>query len=675
MAFRRICGFILLGISLPCAGAPQQAPPPAAPGALADASLEELMNIEVTSVSKKAQRLSSTAASVFVITAEDIRRSGITVLPELLRLAPGVQVARLSSGEWAIGIRGFNDEYSNKLLVLVDGRSVYNEFVSGVFWDTLDIPVDDIERIEVIRGPGAAMWGTNAVNGVINIITKSAKSTQGVLAAGMVGSEVASNADVRYGGQTSGASYRVGAQNTEFDPFQLLASASPSRGWANRSADFRLDWDLSPEDSLLVSGGMYRSSLGLMVPDGTIASPNQAPGDDQITTSGGNMVARWQHIVSETSSIEVRFSYQHFFRNDPQSSADVNTLDYGFQQHKLAGSRHDLIWGFTFRQDNIHTTPTAVLRVNPVNDHLDQAALFAQDEISLIPDKLHFIAGAQVSHEIYGWAIQPTGRLLWTPVTMLSSWIAVSRAERTPSESDRGLDYYEAPILVPSGSPSIPSFLTVAHVTGDPSARPETVLAYEAGQRLQATKEISFDVSSFYNVYQHLISSSTGAPVLQFSSGVPYLEIPVPTANDRHGESYGAELATTYNATSRWRLVGGYSWLRVETRPYAGDTNLDQLRTSSATPHHQWELRSYFDLTHKVQIDTALYYTAAMLQTGIPQHLRGDLRIGWRPSPKIEFSIGVQDAFEANHVEYESTRFNQISEVPRNFYCKAKWRF
>src|ERR1700691_3192805 len=244
MVLRRICGFFLVGISLRCAG---QSPAPSNPNGLADRSLEELMNIEVTSVSKKAQRLSATAASVFVISAEDIRRSGITVIPELLRLAPGVQVARLSSGSWAIGIRGFNDEYSNKLLVLVDGRSVYNQFYACVFWDTLNLAVEDIERIEVIRGPGAAMWGTNAVNGVINIITKSAQATQGGMVAGVGGSETMSAGSVRYGGEASpGAFYRIGAQNTDYDPFPILSSTSPSQGWVSRSADFRVDWDISP---------------------------------------------------------------------------------------------------------------------------------------------------------------------------------------------------------------------------------------------------------------------------------------------------------------------------------------------------------------------------------------------------------------------------------------------
>jgi iron complex outermembrane receptor protein len=201
------------------------------------------------------------------------------------------------------------------------------------------------------------------------------------------------------------------------------------------------------------------------------------------------------------------------------------------------------------------------------------------------------------------------------------------------------------------------------------------VLAYELGQRVQASQRISFDLSSFYNVCQHLASYYTGSPMLQFSSGMPYLEIPITSGNQRHGESYGGELASTWNVTSQWRLTGGYNWLRVETRSYPGDITTDEARTSEATPHHQWQVRSNFDLTRTIQIDVALYYTAAMLQTGIPQHLRGDLHIGWRPLPKIEFSIGVQDAFEANHMEYESARFNQVSDVPRNFYGKAIWRF
>ena len=670
-----VAGVLMWTAVVFCWPRPATAQPPK-DGSLADASLEDLMNIEVTSVSKKAQRLSATAASVFVISSEDIRRSGITILPELLRLAPGVQVARLSSGSWAIGIRGFNDEYSNKLLVLVDGRSVYNEFYAGVFWDTLSVSTDDIERIEVIRGPGAAMWGTNAVNGVINIITKSSKTTQGGLVTGGGGSDSGTAETVRFGGEMGGADYRVGAQNMQVDPLPILNSIGPSRGWINRSGNFRGDWDISSSDSLVVSGDIYQSSLGLVVPQATIASPEAPLADDHVNTTGGNVVARWQHIFSEASSTEVRFSYDEMLRNDPQSVAHIVTFDYGFQHHVRAGSRHDIIWGFNYRDDNFRSTPTAALRLNPLNTSRDEAALFAQDEIALIPDKLHFIAGAQISHtENVGFSAQPTGRLLWTPTSLLSSWLAVSRAVRTPSLDDRGLDLYEPPVSVPSGSPLIPSLWAVPHVTGNPAEASETVLAYEAGQRVQPSSKISFDLSTFYNVYQHLSSTSTGTPVLQFYSGAPYLEIPLTFGNQRHGESYGLELASTWHATDRWKLSGGYSWLRVETDAYPGDINLDQLRTSSATPHHQWQVRSNFDLTRKIQLDGALYYTAAMLQTGIPQHLRGDLHIGWRLAPKVELSIGVQDAFEARHLEYETTRFNQISEVPRNIYGRVTWRF
>jgi iron complex outermembrane receptor protein len=645
---------------------------------LADVSLEDLMNIEITSVSKKTQRLGATAASVFVITSEDIRRSGISLLPELLRLAPGVQVARLASGAWAIGIRGFNDDYSSKLLVLVDGRSVYNEFYSGVFWDTLNLPIDNIERIEVIRGPGAAMWGTNAVNGVINIITKSAKSTQGLVISGGAGSEGTSEATVRYGGEaSSGGYYRVDAQNTGVDPFQTLNHSSPSRGWGSHSGDFRLDWDISGKNSLLVSGDIYDSSVGMTVPAATVSSPNAPPADDRSITSGGNITARWQHIFSETSSIEVRFSFDRMRFDDPQVLARSHVFDYAFQQHLRAGARHDLIWGFTARTSNFVSMPSPALRFNPLNDTHNEQALFIQDEIALIPNKLSFIAGAEVSHvESFGFEIQPTARLLWTPSKTLSSWVAVSRAARTPSLSDRGLDYFEAATLIPTGSPAAPFLLGVSHVLGNPAERSETVLAYEAGERVQASKKISFDVSTFYNTYKHLVSAIPGTPVLLFASGVPYLEIPVSTGNERHGESYGGELSTTWNVISRWRLTGGYSWLRVETHPYgAGDGSVDELRTSSATPHHQWDVRSNLDLTRTIQIDTAFYYTAAMVQTGIPQHLRGDLRIGWRPNTKIEASIGVQDAFQANHAEFLSTRFSEVTRIPRNFFGKVTWRF
>jgi iron complex outermembrane receptor protein len=669
----RLSSALLLG-SLLCGAAPQQ-PPPADPKGLADASIEELMNIEVTSVSKKSQRLSSTAASVFVINAEDIRRSGITVLPELLRLAPGVQVARVASGSWAIAIRGFNDAYSNKLLVLIDGRSVYNEFYSGVFWDALNISVDDIERIEVIRGPGAAMWGTNAVNGVINIITKSAKTTQGGLIVAGGGSEGNSTGSVRYGTEFGGAYLRVGAENVTVDTFQILNGASPSRGSVNRGGDLRMDWDFSSKDSLEISAGAYTSSLGLIVPSATATAPNAPSADDHINTQGENIVARWQHVISEGDTIDVHFSYEHMLRKDPQDSANFHVADYGFQQHLQAGSRNDLIWGFTYRDDDFSSTGTPALSFSPSAATRDAAAVFAEDEIALVPDKLSVIFGVQVSKTAtLGYAVQPTGRLLWTPTKTLSSWIAVSRAMREPSLEERGINFLQQPILIPSGSPYVPSLLGIPNVLGNPASRSETALTYEAGQRVQASRTISFDVSTFYTSYQHLATFTTGSPVLQFASGVPYLNIPVTSGNDRFGDGYGAEFSAIWNVSSRWKLNGGYTWLRVETSPYRGNTSTDEISVL-ADPHHQWLLRSNFDLTRTIQIDTALYYYGGMREVGIPQHLRGDLRIGWRPAPKIEFSIGVQDAFEANHVEGTDTRFGQTSQVPRNFYGRFVWKF
>jgi iron complex outermembrane receptor protein len=678
MALRRICGFTL-AVLLPCAGqTPQSSTQALAPNGLADASLEDLMNIEVTSVSKKAQRIGSTAASVFVITSEDIRRSGITILPELLRLAPGVQVARLSSGQWSIGIRGFSDEFSNKLLVLVDGRSVYNEFLSGVVWDTLNIPVDDIERIEVIRGPGAAMWGTNAVNGVINIITKSAKDTHGGLVVAGGGSEATSNGSVRYGGQAApGADYRVGVQNTTTDPFQIINSASPSVGWVSHSGDFRLDWDISPKDSLLVSGAIFDTSIGVMVPSGTLASPNAPPANDQISTTGGAVNVRWQHVLSDTSSIEVRFSYDHLLQKDPQLPNSTNFLNYGFQQHVQVGSRNDVIWGVTFNDGDFRVTPGPVIHFNPASGSRDELALFVEDQIALIPDKLSFIAGVQGSHvSNVGYVIQPTGRLLWTPTPILSTWVAVSRADRTPDIYERTLDLVQPPLEIPSGSPLVPPLLGIVNVTGNPATRAETVLAYEAGQRFQVAKQISFDVSTFYNVYHHLTTLETGAPVLEFSSGMPYLLIPTTFGNQFHGNSYGTEASATWSASSRWRMTGGYTWLLTNRVPYVYSTAVvSEDGPNDMTPHDQWVLRSNFDLTRKIQIDTAFYYTSATLDTAIPQHLRGDLHIDWRPNSKIELSMGVQDAFEANHLEALATRFGQTSQIPRNFYGKLTWRF
>jgi iron complex outermembrane receptor protein len=675
MALRQLVPISLASILLMPTAFSQTLPP----ASIADDTLEELMNIQVTSVSKRGQRLGKTAASVYVITAEDIRRSGLSILPEMLRLAPGVQVARSSSGSWAVSIRGFNDDSANKLLVLVDGRSVYSELASGVNWDTLAIPAADIERIEVIRGPGAAIWGTNAVNGVINIITKSAQDTQGGLITAEGGSAPEFNASARYGGRIgSNAYYRVGIQDIDAAAFTSTDGQKPANGWNNARVNFRVDWNATSGDSILFSGNVYRSEVGHEYPTQPAGEPLPALLEAPTTAIAGSMLARWEHKFSDGSDAALQFSWERSHNSDVETPLSYDILSLDLQQHAAAGERQQLTWGFDFHESlyRFEETPLSATpflytsqRLPNVNNAL--FAVFGQDQITLVQDKIELVVGAQLSHGGFsGFQIEPTARLLWTPTANLSTWAAVSRAVRTPSIYERSFDGIVEAIPV---QPPLFAFL---HLVGDPTFRSETMLAYEAGQRVQLGRRLSFDASAYYNVYQHLSSVTTGAPGFIPGAGQlpPYLEIPAVFGNSRHGESSGGELSATYIANNRWRVVGGYSMVLTHTRSYPGIFSNDTL-PEGGSPEYEYQLHSYFDLSSKVQLDGGIFYYGSMPDLGVPRHLRGDVRLGWRPTEKWEFSAGVQDAFAPNHVEYISSRFDQLVEVPRNAYGKVIWRF
>jgi iron complex outermembrane recepter protein len=649
----------------------QTAPPPAQNG-LADASLEELMNIQVTSVSKKAQRLSSTAASVFVITAEDIRRSGLE-LPEVLRLAPGVQVARVEAGRWAVAIRGFNNDFSNKLMVLIDGRSIYSEVNPGVMWDMVHVAPDDIERIEVIRGPNAAMWGENAVNGVISIITKSAKATQGGLLTAEGGSETEARGTARFGGELgSNGFYRVGGHYSDVGPLASAGAAASAYGWQSSSLDFRMDWNPTAQDNVLVSGQGYHSVLGHDVSSPTASNPFPAIVDAEESSFSGNLMARWQHDISEQSSVEWRISWDHMDYGDANVPQRATTVDAQFQNRVALGDRNDLIWGLEYTGAVVEIPSTAVFLVTPQHSDRELGAIFAQDDIALVPDKLHFIAGVRTSYDTASrLQIQPTGRLLWTPNVNLTTWAAVSRAVHTPSVVERGLAATLAAVPLSGG------LFGLVQMVSDPNARPESALSYEAGQRVQVSRSLSFDLSAFYTIHQHLLGDENLAPYFVPAGGMnlAHLVLAEEQTNVRYGASEGSELSATWTVIPRWRLTAGGDWLRIHTHAYAGIDAADTVTDGGTSPHYQYELRSNLDLTKKLQFDTAIFFVSALPEENVPSHLRLDVRLAWRLTERVELATGVQDALDAQHTEMYSQRLSGLEAVPRNIYGKLTWRF
>ncbi len=638
------------------------------------------MNMKVYSASKKTQRLGETAGSVYVISSEDIRRSGIRTVPELLRLAPGVQVARTQSGAWAISIRGFTDEYDNKLLVMVDGRSLYHELYGGIFWELQDMLVDDIDRIEVIRGPGAALWGLNAVNGVINILTKAAWTTQGNLAKFAAGTGTEVNGAVRTGGDIGAkAAYRATVYYAGHGAYPASPEATTSNsqyGWNTRRLDFRLDWDPTLRDTVQFTGSGDLSQMGHSF---VLSSPTDlfpAARDQSDGSHAGAMQARWQHKFSDNSNIVVRAAWTDIERQDSVQQSRSVTGDFEFQ-HNLTFGGNAITWGLNYRDVSHRVPPIPGFQVNPVSSSQDLYAGYAADEFALVRDKLYFIAGVHASdNQFTGFEVQPTGRLLWTPSKKWTGWAAVSRAVRTPTLIERGFDAYVGAFPLDQNT------VGLLHLVGNPNFKAEPMISYEAGQRFELGKRLSLDFSGFMSFYQDLSTGVPGAStfVPPTATTPAYVNLDATYGNARYGQSRGVEAAGTWTVTSRWRLAGGYSWLHITSGAYAGQTDTTLAYSQNYSPDHQFQIRSYYDLTRTIQFDTALYYTGAIPNgrtptANTPAYLRGDARLGWRPTHEVELSVGVQNAFDPSHLELMSTSLQRPVEVPRNVYGSITFKF
>ncbi len=523
---------------------------------LTDMSLEDLMAVEVTTtVSRKAQRLSDTAAAVFVITAEDLRRSGVTSIPEALRMVPGLEVARLDANRYAITARGFNGNFANKLLVLMDGRTVYSPLYSGVFWDVQDTLLEDIARIEVIRGPGASLWGANAVNGVINIITKPSNETQGGLLTAGVGTEEKAFGGIRYGGALGDqAHYRAYAKYFKRDNALTLAGDDNYDQLEVTRGGGRADWQLSDRDAVTIQGDYYDSREGVQGTYPIYEPPYVAPFHETIPISGGNVLSRWQRTLSPRSDFILQAYYDRTNRSLALLDENRDTFDLDFQHRFGLGQRQEIMWGAGYRltQATLDNSESVVFRDENRRDRL--YSFFVQDEIALWPEKLSLLVGSKFEENDYtGFEVQPNARLLWTPLHQHTFWGAVSRAVRTPSqaEHDTRLTYYVFP-----GTPE-----TVVRFYGDEDFESEEVISYELGYRFVPEERFSLDLALFYNDYDKLRTAEMGAPFLEGTP--PNLIVPLYVDNEMKGQTYGAELALEVRPRPWWRLKGAYTYLQM----------------------------------------------------------------------------------------------------------------
>ena len=630
-------------------------------------SLEDLMSIKVTSVSRRPESMWQAASAIYVITQEDIRRSGLTSIPELLRMAPGMNVAHIDSSKWAVNSRGLNDRWARDLLVLIDGRTVYTPLNSGVYWDVRDTLLEDVDRIEVIRGPGAAMWGANAVNGLINIITKRSDVTLGAYATALVGDEDRTIDSVRFGGGLRGnGHYRAYAKYLNRSSFVLPNGEDDKDRWDQRSAGFRADWNGSPSDDFSVQGGLYNGTSSETFVDPSFT----APFGEQVTirdpVSGGHFLAHWGHSTETNGNIELQMYYDRAERSGGDYREAESTVDFDFQHSFDRSKRQSLIYGIGYRMvdSDIHNTFRLSFDPPKMTTHIYSA--FVQEELRSKDDRLHFILGSKFEHTNFtGSQIQPNLRVQWIPREGRMAWASVSRAVRTPSRFERGGLLNESTFPIGGGMGG------VVEVRGDPGVVAEDMLAYELGYRFNPSPKVSHDIAAFFNVYDHLAVIEHD-PTFFDPDPVPHLVVPLRFRSDMHGSTYGLEFASTIKPSDQWKLSASLSLLRIgmEAPPEA-----EAGRTEGGSPRWQFNLRSYLDLGKEWELDTMVYCVGKLRDGDVPSYTRLDLRLGRRMKSGMDVSVGVRNLLDPRHTEFTTSRGDFVNEVPRSVYAKVDRRF
>ena len=622
---------------------------------LMNMSLLELTNIEVTSVSKKAEKETEAAAAIFVITQEDIKRSGATAIPELLRMAPGITVTQAGSHDWTVTSRGSNDQFSNKLLVLMDGRTVYSPLFSGVIWDVQDTMLEDIDRIEVIRGPGATLWGANAVNGVINIITKNAKDTQGGYASYTAGNQIQGIGSVRYGGKMGEDSYvRAYAKQTQYNSEFTPRGDSANDNWKKSQAGFRSDSKYANGDKLNVQGDIYGidEDANFTIPDLNSGSLTSNP--EGTKAGGGNIMTRWErkHSAESQTAVQIYFdntSYKTSFFNDL-----TNTADLDVQNTWTGWNRNEIVWGAGYRFVNSQNDPASEqysLTPKTRNDNLFNA--FVQDKIALIPAELFLTLGSKFEKNDYtGFEVQPSARMSWLLTENQTLWGAVSRAVHSPYRFTD--DATQA--LGATADPAYVSFV------GNRSLKSEELIAYELGYRIQPTKSLSLDLSGFYNNYDKLFYTSYGIPTTFY---------PINVDNTGSGESTGVELSTKWNVSSNWQLAGAYSYIDLIF------DKKDDVATNFVGKHpkHQFNIRSNYTFPHDIEMSNALYYVGDLTGINISGYYRFDTRLSYPVTDNIELSLVGQNLLDDRHQEFTPFAYRAATEVGRSIYGNASIKF
>lgn len=635
------------------------------PEDLFELSIEELMDVEITTVSKKEERLFDTPSAAYVLTAEDIRRSGATSIMEALRMVPGLQVARLNANKWAITSRGFAGEFANKMLVMIDGRSIYTPHFGGVRWDHYDVMLEDVERIEIVRGPGGTLWGANAVNGIINIITKHTRDTQGTLLSGGVGTEEQGFGTVRYGDTVNEkTSYRVYSKYFDRAHGTQLSDASGQDGWDMLRGGFRLDHDPSERDQWTLLGDIYDGDVGQTGTVYSLTAPLTQPYTHQNTVSGGDLLGRWKRSFSPDSDMSVQVYYNRERRLEEVFSESLNTYDVDMQHRFLLHPRHEITWGLGYRLDQHTVDGTFSYSLNPRHEDVHLYSGFVQDRISLVPDRLELTIGSKVLYDEYvDFEFQPGARMLWKPDERNTVWGAVTRAVKIPNRHERTATTSWG---VFAAGPSTIS--QEGH--GEPYLDAAEVMAYELGYRTQATDKLILDLTGFFNDYEEVLATERMPNIARPG----YTIWPNRWGNNLHGEIYGAEISAAYQATQNWRLSAGYSFLQMQLHPDKPTVTRDSAEEGHS-PHNQFHLRSFYDICDDLELDVLLNYVDNLPQGDVPHYIRCDVRLGWHIRENLELSVVGQNLFDPRHPEFGAEGGQTATEAPRAAYLKLTYLF
>jgi iron complex outermembrane receptor protein len=641
-------------------------------------SLDQLANIKITSFTNKEQKLSQVAGAVYVITQEQIAHSGLTSVPELLRLAPGVDVAQVNGNQWSVSVRGPVGAYANKLLVLIDGRSIYSPLFSGVYWE-LGMPmIDDIERIEVIRGPGATIWGANAVLGVVNIITRNSRDTHGTTVTAGGGSSERGFGGVATGGVIGSTSYRGYFGGSDSAPLTQSSGARANDGMSSMQAGFRLDGS-HKKDTWMLEGDLFRGVENDTAINVSLGTLSLVESPSRFNAYAGNLTGEWRRRVGETGELRVKSYYD--YANRPQhdfSEAESRTWDTEFQYDFTAGHVHNLSAGGGERLISEKISPQGDLTFSPAALTYANANAFAQDEMHFAHDALLVTLGAKLERNHFGgWGSEPSANLLWMPSKHHSIWISAARSLRTPSLFEIA---GQGPYFLSPASDSTGGLPVVIDFAAAPAFSPESVKDFEAGYRGQISKKVSGDLSVFYDKYSDLNSSFLGAPGLAFSP-VPYLTVPDFTANYGGATGKGGEASIAWQALPGWKLEGSYTYNIVSA--YVNPSAPPGTAVWGKEPsRNKWRLQSYINLSKAWKLDTLLYWTSAASPTNnygpdilVPPYTRLDVRLGYKAGHHWQLSLAGQNLLQARHLEAVAELLSKESYVNRGVYLKSTWQF